>query len=539
MENKIVSVLLIFLFTVTVVIYTESDLELAQLYMEEAFYNYEHENYPIAEKNLLKSIGFSNQLPEVWYLSGLISEGQGNRLKSLDLYKKSIDLSDAYQDYFYDLYFRYINLLNITDNHKDVLDFYSDNKAVLRNHDSIKLKISDSAYKYGLIDLSKELAFDVYRRNPDNLKALIYLIRSTDDDKYFHFIKKNIHNLIKDKMDEVLFQELILNATQMKRKYILDLYDELFGDTPFYYTQIEEFSDSINKSHNLLVRSYGSDILSDGVYFADYNFDNISDEIISVSGNELTYLKDNNQDNITDLSINYVDKIPVNIFLNKGMISYEFKYSEYPYVEEIHYNNQSLKRVYKIFPGTEFTPLGDLSIFSWKYNSNRESVLDDFDLNPEDILQMSYAFLEYLPVSDFLFREYLLVDGEIKGIKEDSLLNGSFDHYMDISAWTLEAGRRDINNDGIIDVYEHYENGKISGIALDWNNNGKPEYLEDWSVLNIKIWDFDEDSFSDAEYLSSSDGRDYSKIPIENGIVNQYDTFSWDFSFKNFWFNNN
>jgi antitoxin component YwqK of YwqJK toxin-antitoxin module len=150
-----------------------------------------------------------------------------------------------------------------------------------------------------------------------------------------------------------------------------------------------------------------------------------------------------------------------------------------------------------------------------------------------------FRFSEYLADIENVFREYQLVDGEIRGIKEDSQNNGEFDHFMDISAWILQAGRRDINNDGIIDVFEYYENGKISGIAVDWNNNGKPEYLEDWSILNIKTWDFDEDSFIDAEYLSSFNDKDYSLHPIEITPVNQYDTFYWDFSFKNFWFNNN
>ncbi|MDA3812592.1 MAG: hypothetical protein PF518_19915, partial [Spirochaetaceae bacterium] len=135
MKNKQVILLILILTLSNISIYSESDKEIAQLYMDEAFYHYSQENFTKAEELLQKSLGFSDQIPEVWYLSGLISEGQGNRLKSIDLYKKSIYLSDVYKEYFYDLYYRYINLLNITDNHKDVIDFYRENRKVLENDD--------------------------------------------------------------------------------------------------------------------------------------------------------------------------------------------------------------------------------------------------------------------------------------------------------------------------------------------------------------------------------------------------------------------
>ena len=535
LENKILLILLLIL---SVFSYAETDEELSQLYIDEAFYNYSNDNVFLAEEYLEKAMGFSDLLPEAWYLSGIIKEEQGNRLKSLDLYKRSIELGDEYTDFFYNLYYRYLNLLNITVHHKEVIDFYISNQEIFDHDNEIILKVSDSAFKYGLIDYSNELASLVYKRNPHNLKSLIYLLRSTGHEDFYTFIEKDVGKLQYDKFDEVLFQQLVLASTGSHKERLINLYNHIFGETPFYSLQLDRDDPSIINNRNLMIRSSGKDILEDGVYFGDYNFDGISDEIVSVIGDELTFLKDSNQDNITDLSINFTNNIPTNVFLNRGEVSYEFKYSDYPFVNEIHFNNQKLKRIYKIFPGTVYTPLKDLDSFNWKYNTNRESIVDEFNLTPVELLKMSFLFKEYLAESDTVFREYSLIEGEIVSIKEDTLNNGSFDHFLDIEAWQLESGKRDLNNDGIIDVYENYENGKLTGIAVDWNNNGKSEYLEDWSVLNIKTWDFNEDAFIDAEYISSFDGIEYNQVSVQEKSVYQYDTYSWDFSFENFWFNN-
>lgn len=514
-------------------------MELAHLYINEAFYYFERENYTSADKYLQNSMEYSDELPQSWYLSGLIREEQGNRLKALDLYKRSIALCDVYTDFFYDLYFRYLNLLNITAHHNEVLIFYKDNRELFARNNEIILTVADSAYKLGLNDYSIELASDVYKRNPYNLKSILYLIRSTGDSKYFSVIEKSLHNLKTDKLDEIVFQELILNNSVSFKDSIIKLYRAVFGETPFYFVLMDVEDSSINESRNLVIRSSGNETLEDGVYFGDYNFDGTSDEIISVSGKNLTFLKDKNQDNITDLSINFTNGIPTGIYINKGDIGYEIKYTEYPYVEEIHYIHKEITRIYKIFPGSPYSPLLDLPAFNWKYNKHRNLIVADFELNPVDLLSMSYLFEESFSGNRNISREYHIKDGEITVIKEDLQSNGIFDHFMDVSAWQIESGKRDLNEDGIIDLYEYYKDGIIAGIAVDWDNNGKSEYLEDWSVLDIKTWDFNEDSYSDAEYISSHDGDVYSAISIEKDIVNEYDIYSWDFSFKNFWFDNN
>lgn len=521
------------------ILFAETDKELAQLYLDEAFYFYNGENMTKADEYLQKALEFSMELPESFYLSGLIREVEGNRLKALDMYRQSIRIGDVYSEFVYDLYFRYINLLNITAHHKDVLDFYHLNQKYFDSDNQIVLKVSDSAFKYGLVDLSIQMASDVYERNPYNLKSLIYLIRSTGDPAYYEKIQQSLHLLEKDKFDEILFQEIILEDSQSSRESITDLYKSIFGDTGFLHMIENRAGTAVEGSRNLMIRSSGKEKLKDGVYFGDYNFDGVSDEIVTVSENELTFLKDENQDNITDISIHFTNGIPSGVYLNRGDLGYEFKYSDYPYMEEVIFSNKKLKRIYKIYPGTAYTPLRDLNSFNWKYNKKRDAIVEDFTLTPVDLLKMSYRFDEYFSDNKNVFREYTLKGGEVTGIREDSRDSGMFDHFLEISAWQPESGKRDINGDGIIDVYEYYEDGKIIGIAVDWNNNGKSEYLEDWSVLNIKTWDFNEDSYMDAEYINSPGNELYHSVPVEKSIVNHYDIYSWDFTFENFWFNNN
>lgn len=532
-------IIILLLAIIPVFLSSETNAELARLYFDEAMLNFNNEDFILAKKNLDESIDFSDNLSESWYLSGLISEHEGNRLKALEYYEVSIEMGDVYKDYYRDLVFRYIRLLNITGRHKLVLDFYKSHRIFINRFNSIQLLMADSAYKYGLLDYSFEIAQDVYKRNPDNLKSLIYMLRTANHDQYYTSMELNFHSYQKDDLDELLFQELIVGRAETKTDKLTEIYEKIFGDTPFYYSLKDASHPSVERSRNLLVRSYGGDFLDDGVYFGDYNFDGISDEILTVTENEMTYLKDYNQDNITDLSITFSDNVPESIFINRDGISYQFKYSDYPFVEEIQYNNQSLRRVYKISPGIQFSPLDDDYQFTWKYDITRQVWRDDLRITPVSLLQLSYEFDEYPAEGKEIFRTYHVKDGEIYHIKEDSQKDGHFDHFLNISAWIPESGLRDINGDGIIDLYEYYENGKLSGIAVDWNNNGKSEYLEDWSVLEIKSWDFNEDSFIDADYIHSLISNSDYRVSAKNGNINKYDNYSWDFSFENFWFINN
>jgi len=529
------------LLSVVAFLFGDADSALAALYTDEAFYFYDRENYAFADDYVAQALEFSSELPEAWYLAGLLREEQGDRMKSLELYKKSITLTEFYTDYYYDLYSRYLNLLNITTSYEDVLAFFEEKREIFEKDQDILLKVSDAAYRTGLIIYSRNLAAEVYMRNPYNLKSLLYLMRSGKEADYREKLRMALHRIESDSNDEVVFQDLILNSSQRSKSELLALYREVFGETNFYILETGQGADSelINKSRNLMIRSYGDEELADGVYFGDYNFDGVSDEIVSVSGSIMTYLRDPDQDNATDLSIKFDQGRPVNIYINRNGGGYEFSYSEFPFLDTVDYYRDQIRHTYQVFPGTEYTPISDLESFSWKYNKDRAFNLNAFTLPESDLAEMTYLMAEYFPDSHKIYREYSFRRGELTGIREDSRGNGVFTYYLDIAAWLPQAGRKDINNDQIIDYFEYYEDGKLNGIAIDWNNNGKPEYIEDWSVLPVKSWDFNEDFMPDAQFIESFDGRVYFSDPGGGQSTIQNDLYSWDFSFENFWFSNN
>lgn len=520
-------------------VYSEVNIELAGLYLDEALLSYDHENYELAEKNLDKSMSFSKNISESWFLYGLLKEDQGNRLKALDFYEQCLTMAEVYDPFYRELQYRYVRLLNITGRYKKVLDYYSTHEQEINTDSSSLLIVADSFYRYGLVQSSLEIARDIYMKDPNNLTALIYMIRTSVDGQFYNYLENNIDNFEIDSNDEILFRKIILTSGKSKKVNLVRIYNEIFGDTLFFDFLENSGNPSIDTSRNLLIRSSGNNILSDGVYFADYNFDGTSDEIISVVGDQMTYMKDGNQDNITDLSINLTKNIPENIYITADDISYEISYSEYPLVDEILYSNRSMKRIYKVYPGTKYTPIADLDNFNWKYDVKRDAYSEAVLLTPLELLKISYMFDEYLPQEQEIFRKYLVKNGEIYHIKEDSQSDGFFDHFLTVSAWLPETGYRDINNDGKIDIFEYYENGKLIGIAVDWDNNGKSEYLEDWSLLDIKTWDFNEDSYFDAEYISSRVNGSLYQLPVDSDPVHKYDIYSWDFSNENFWFTNN
>lgn len=535
--KKIVTLLLLLL--PLLFLYADVDHEMATLYTQEAQYYYDEQNYSLADTYIANALEFSSDLPETWYLAGLIREEQGDRLKAIEQFRKSINLTGVYTDYYYDLYSRYLNLLNITASYDSVLSFFKEKREIFEKDPQILLKVSDAAFRNGLLDYSRQLASEVYMRNPYNLKALLYLMRVDKSTIYKEKISMALHRIEKDPKDEVVFQQLIIGSEKSSKESLLELYRKIFGETDFYSLETDGNSETINKSRNLMIRSYGDDVLEDGVYFGDYNFDGISDEIVSVTGDQMTYLRDTNQDNITDISLKFNKGKPVNIYINKGKRGFEFSYSDFPYLDSVDLFRDDIKRTYKVYPGTEYSPIENLDDFSWKYNRNRAVSVESFDLTEPDLVDISYLMTEYTPGSEQPFREYSFLNGELIGIREDLSGNGKYNYFLDIKAWLPEAGRLDLNEDGIIDFFEYYEDGKKSGIAIDWNNNGKPEYIEDWSVLPIKSWDFDEDFSPDAEYIESSNGSIYFNTPAGGDLSLQNDLYSWDFTYENFWFSNN
>ena len=79
----------------------------------------------------------------------------------------------------------------------------------------------------------------------------------------------------------------------------------------------------------------------------------------------------------------------------------------------------------------------------------------------------------------------------------------------------ISAGRRsfraraDNPSSRIWELYERYEDGRLTGLAWDPGMTGSPSYLKDWalkSYLEIQAWDIDADGWMDARrFLSSGD----------------------------------
>ena len=79
----------------------------------------------------------------------------------------------------------------------------------------------------------------------------------------------------------------------------------------------------------------------------------------------------------------------------------------------------------------------------------------------------------------------------------------------------IAAGRRsfraraDNPSSRIWELYERYEDGRLTGLAWDPGMSGSPSYLKDWalkSYLEIQAWDIDADGWMDARrFLSSGD----------------------------------
>jgi hypothetical protein len=63
----------------------------------------------------------------------------------------------------------------------------------------------------------------------------------------------------------------------------------------------------------------------------------------------------------------------------------------------------------------------------------------------------------------------------------------------DLISGRITEGRRDMDGDGFYEIIEYYRDAKLIRITYDGNQNGIPEYIEEYEDTPMRKWDTDED----------------------------------------------
>jgi hypothetical protein len=158
------------------------------------------------------------------------------------------------------------------------------------------------------------------------------------------------------------------------------------------------------------------------------------------------------------------------------------------------------------------------------------------DLNPPfQILLKNSRFIEESRNGQ-ISRIYHIAKGEVMAIEEDPEGEGRLSRQVLVDRGEITAARRDLDGDGVFDLYEYYEKGVWKGYAINADGEGRSEFFEDWSLIPLKIWDYDGDSFMDG-YLTGTYGENMVTIvPHRNDPRDVGDYLKWERQFESKWY---
>ncbi len=92
-------------------------------------------------------------------------------------------------------------------------------------------------------------------------------------------------------------------------------------------------------------------------------------------------------------------------------------------------------------------------------------------------------------------------------LEEDPYDGGRYGRVVEYSRGQPVAGRRDLDRDGVFEVRESYAGGQLTGLSVDRDGDGRPEYREQFSPEGSRrFWDYDEDGLADSREFLSGDG---------------------------------
>jgi tetratricopeptide (TPR) repeat protein len=274
----------------------------------------------------------------------------------------------------------------------------------------------------------------------------------------------------------------------------------------------------------------------------DSDLDGFPDETGVLHSAAAYWQYDTNQDGRAEYRINIKEGLISTIDEWRGPNILTWEFSNYPYVNTVTVTTPQRpggvvqrRLIYHLLPGRlnlNKTETTQSLIAKW----TPLPVFNTQDALPEEwlLLQNSFQLDEYL--NSLFFRKMKIVKGEVVTVAEDTEGRGRFDHLYVVKNWQIEYGKRDINGDGRFDVYEYYENGIWQGLAYAPDNDGIITYFEDWHVLQIKLWDFNKDGYTNAYILYNPENGTREVTPAMLKQITPQEFLSWNFDNAENWF---
>lgn len=211
------------------------------------------------------------------------------------------------------------------------------------------------------------------------------------------------------------------------------------------------------------------------------------------------------------------------------------RFFEWPQVREILLKREGVQRKFA-YPYPRFSleervslpRVSDLFAFlNWCY-SQRLSLAPELILDGIHRMEMAG---EGLPN-----RIYYFHDNRLTALEEDEDRDGFYERQVVFKGDQIEAARRDLDQDGLFDLFEYYDRGKWSGFAVNLNHRSWADFYEDWSLITLKLWDYDDDQLINGYILESTGGTEKIIVPRRDDVIRVEDLLYWEKRFESQWF---
>ena len=93
------------------------------------------------------------------------------------------------------------------------------------------------------------------------------------------------------------------------------------------------------------------------------------------------------------------------------------------------------------------------------------------------------------------------------------------DHIVLYNNEVPVSGMQDLDGDGVFEITEQYTKGKLTTLRFDGDGDGNPDYIQNYTAGERKMWDLNSDGKFDVIEYTDSDGKVIRKYSTRlNGV---------------------
>jgi len=537
------------LFLLGVNLYADMNTSLALIYQDKILHYLDEQKTSEAEELLEQALQYDLQLSGLWYAKTIIHNRKLEYGKALESARIAYSLKEwegTPINKFLTLYSQLLDRMHLYEECKQLyLDLQWDSAA----DPVLLLRYAESLQQTGDLEgavIAAEKGLSLFSDDP----RFFQLLLSIDSQKYLYIFEdlwSQNPDIVSRIIEPLLWEKQDAGLLNFFVKYGAEDWKKEFWERTFW--DVEGLSDYLSENEYIRDMKYLESIYHRGDekvqnlimdfmkqsrerFNWDRNKDGYTDAFLAFQNDSWLFQFDSNQDGVSEGTVRFSSSFLPQEYsreLEHGRVDVDY---HWPFVREITWNRGSHKLVYTLQRGSLKSLIPPL------YSKDLLAYCDviaqlEWNMNEYELLQRSQNVSEYTDQS-ILFRKYFLQNGRIFMVREDSDLNGIPDRLLKTDNWQPLAALRDINEDGIFDLYEYFHEGQWEGIFLDSNQDQRGDYLESWRPGEISIWDFNQDGFMDSGFNKQRNRAII--IDDEREKISLDDTLFWDLDFRNFWF---